>query len=94
MKDGDAPVHTIGLSLLADKDSIHHFEDIGYYHAPYLACPLADDVLASKRCVCVSRQSEDKINRTIDTNIYSCLPRWWKYGSGKRFLNQIDYKRD
>lgn len=91
---GDAPVHTIGLSLLADKDSIHHFEDIGYYHAPYLACPLADDVLASKRCVCVSRQSEDKINRTIDTNIYSCLPRWWKYGSGKRFLNQIDYKRD
>ena len=28
MKDGDAPVHTIGLSLLADKDSIHHFEDI------------------------------------------------------------------
>ncbi|RCK67670.1 putative mannosyltransferase KTR2 [Candida viswanathii] len=90
---GDAPVHTIGLSLLADKNAIHHFEDIGYYHAPYLSCPSARDVLSSKRCVCQPRQAEKEVNRTIDTNVYSCLPRWWKYGSGKRFLNEIDYQR-
>ncbi|KAL6452348.1 KTR2 Probable mannosyltransferase KTR2 [Candida maltosa Xu316] len=90
---GDAPVHTIGLSLLADKESIHHFEDIGYFHAPYLACPSSKDVLSSKRCVCQPHQSEEVMNRTIDINVYSCLPRWWKYGSGKRFLNEIEYKR-
>lgn len=90
---GDAPVHTIGLSLLADKNSIHHFEDIGYYHAPYLSCPSSRDVVSSKRCICQPRQAEKEINRTIDTNVYSCLPRWWKYGSGKKFLNEIDYKR-
>ncbi|KAI3403688.2 KTR2 [Candida oxycetoniae] len=88
---GDAPVHTIGLSLLADKNQIHHFEDIGYFHAPFLACPHSEDIITSKRCVCKAR--DEVVNKTIDTNVHSCLSRWWKYGSGKRFLNEIDYKR-
>ncbi|CUM67825.1 uncharacterized protein PRCAT00005532001 [Priceomyces carsonii] len=36
---GDAPVHSVGLSLFADKNDIHWFRDIGYYHDPYLNCP-------------------------------------------------------
>ncbi|KAI5966353.1 KTR2 [Candida pseudojiufengensis] len=90
---GDAPVHSIALSLLADKNSIHHFEDIGYYHAPFLACPHSEDIIASKRCICKPRDSSENINRTIDVNAHSCLSRWWKYGGGKTFLNEIDYKR-
>ncbi|KAI5955922.1 KTR2 [Candida jiufengensis] len=90
---GDAPVHSIGLSLLADKKAIHHFEDIGYYHAPFLACPHSEDIIASKRCICKPRDSQENINRTIDVNAHSCLSRWWKYGGGKTFLNEIDYKR-
>ncbi|KAK6203162.1 nucleotide-diphospho-sugar transferase [Scheffersomyces amazonensis] len=89
---GDAPVHSIGLNILADKNSIHHFEDIGYYHAPYLACPTSRDVIASKRCVCKAYGYDgDKITKPVDVNIHSCLSRWWKYGAGKSFLNDIDY---
>lgn len=88
---GDAPVHTIALSLLADKDLIHHFEDIGYYHAPFLSCPISEEIIASKRCVCQPRG--EAVNRTIDVNAHSCLARWWKYGAGRRFLNEVDYKR-
>lgn len=92
---GDAPVHTIGVSLLMDKNEIHHFEDIGYFHNPYLACPSAYDVLAAKRCICKTRNIEDKfINKIIDTSEFSCLSRWWRYGSGKKFLNDIDYSID
>lgn len=36
---GDAPVHSIGLGLFADKDKIHWFRDIGYQHIPYFNCP-------------------------------------------------------
>ena len=36
---GDAPVHSIGVSLFADKDKIHFFKDIGYDHDPYTNCP-------------------------------------------------------
>lgn len=36
---GDAPVHSLGLSLFADKSKIHWFRDIGYYHDPYQHCP-------------------------------------------------------
>ncbi|KAG7661875.1 KTR2 [[Candida] subhashii] len=89
---GDAPVHSIALALLADKDQIHHFEDIGYFHAPYLSCPSSEMIRASKRCICEPRV-EKKINKTIDVNVYSCLARWWKYGSGKTFLNDVDYTR-
>lgn len=36
---GDAPVHSIALSLLLPKDQIHYFDDLGYFHSPYYACP-------------------------------------------------------
>jgi hypothetical protein len=32
---GDAPVHSIGAALLAKKEQIHFFEDIGYRHEPF-----------------------------------------------------------
>ena len=32
---GDAPVHSIGAALLARKDQIHFFSDIGYRHEPF-----------------------------------------------------------
>lgn len=86
---GDAPVHTIGLGLLLDRNQIHHFEDIGYYHAPYLACPMSTDILASKRCVCRAIDDEEKV--PIDVEPFSCLSRWWRYGSGKTFLNQANH---
>ncbi|CAK9438184.1 uncharacterized protein LODBEIA_P24610 [Lodderomyces beijingensis] len=88
---GDAPVHSIGLSLLADKHQIHHFDDIGYYHAPFLSCPHSEEILASKRCICQPRAAP--VNVTIDVNTHSCLARWWRHGGGKRFLNEIDYRR-
>ncbi|ODV79818.1 glycosyltransferase family 15 protein [Suhomyces tanzawaensis NRRL Y-17324] len=89
---GDAPVHSIALNVLADKNKIHHFEDIGYFHAPYLACPSLIDVLTSKRCVCKARDGDQLISKPIDVNHYSCLSRWWRYGAGKTFLNDIDYE--
>lgn len=89
---GDAPVHSIGLNLLADKNSIHNFEDIGYYHLPYMACPTSADVVASKRCICKTKGFEENVLETpYDTQAFSCLSRWWRYGSGKTFLNNIDY---
>jgi alpha 1,2-mannosyltransferase len=36
---GDAPVHSIAAALLAPKDKLHFFEDIGYSHNPWTHCP-------------------------------------------------------
>lgn len=89
---GDAPVHSIGLSLLMDKAEIHHFEDIGYYHVPYMACPTSSDVISSKRCICKTKGLDNEVlTKPVDVDPFSCLPRWWRYGSGKNFLNEIDY---
>ncbi|PWW80083.1 Glycosyltransferase Family 15 protein [Tuber magnatum] len=68
---GDAPVHSIGVGLFAPKDSIHHFADFGYSHAPCSRCPQDDESHATGRCMCNRGQN-------FDTDGYSCLPRWWK----------------
>lgn len=36
---GDAPVHSVGLALFANKKDIHWFRDLGYEHDPYMNCP-------------------------------------------------------
>lgn len=36
---GDAPVHSIGAALFANKSQIHFFEDIGYRHEPFQVSP-------------------------------------------------------
>lgn len=87
---GDAPVHSIAVSLLLDKNAIHHFDDIGYHHAPYMSCPHSDEVRAIKRCICWKKDEENV--KGMDVAPPSCLPRWWRYGSGKRFLNEHEYQ--
>ncbi|GMM31704.1 putative mannosyltransferase [Martiniozyma asiatica (nom. inval.)] len=39
---GDAPVHSVGVGLFADKRQVHWFRDIGYKHHPYTNCPNSD----------------------------------------------------
>ncbi|CAI4050241.1 hypothetical protein SKDZ_14G2920 [Saccharomyces kudriavzevii ZP591] len=36
---GDAPVHSLGLSLTLDLDDVHYFRDIGYRHSTVRHCP-------------------------------------------------------
>ena len=31
---GDAPVHSIAANLFLDKDEVHYFDDVGYWHNP------------------------------------------------------------
>lgn len=44
---GDAPVHSIAVSLFEDKQKIHWFHDHGYKHHPYVNCP---DEPGTTRC--------------------------------------------
>lgn len=78
---GDAPVHSIGLGLLEDKNKLHHFEDIGYSHLPFDSCPVSTTLRYAKRCICDASHESN-----IDLKLHSCLKRWWKKGAGKRFL--------
>ena len=36
---GDAPVHSLGLSLILDVEDVHYFRDIGYRHDTLYHCP-------------------------------------------------------
>ena len=85
---GDAPVHTIAASLLLDKDDIIDFEDIGYTHPPFFTFPDSVSLQVGKRCIVPQNK------KNLDILPHSCLPRWWRYGSGKRFLREYFHEED
>lgn len=80
---GDAPVHSIAANLLLDKNEIIHFDEIGYMHAPYFTLPEAQYFKLKQRCIC--NQHEEA---RIDFSQISCLTRWWKDGTGKKFMRE------
>ncbi|GAA5995207.1 hypothetical protein JCM5350_008215 [Sporobolomyces pararoseus] len=63
---GDAPVHSIAAALFLQPQELHYFEDVGYFHNPFLNCP-AD---AADRCYC---NPNDQNNFAAHKNHwYSC----------------------
>lgn len=68
---GDAPVHSIGLGLFADKSKIHWFRDIGYEHMPYYNCPVNSK--------CNNRCQKGKFSRFKNLNNQNCQASWVKY---------------
>lgn len=66
---GDAPVHSIAASLMLQKDEIHFFNDIGYYHVPFTHCPTDEKTRMDLRCHCQPKNNFDwkgyscKLNR-------------------------------
>lgn len=67
---GDAPVHSIGLGLFADKSKIHWFRDIGYFHDPYMNCPNTD---STKNC------EVGKFSRWKHLEDQNCMASWIDY---------------
>lgn len=49
---GDAPVHSIAASLFLNKDELHFFDGIGYYHPDFSACPVEEPIRIQNKCVC------------------------------------------
>ncbi|KAK9481260.1 nucleotide-diphospho-sugar transferase [Lipomyces japonicus] len=58
---GDAPVHSIAASLFLDRDQIHWFYDIGYFHNPFTHCPEPASVYHDTgKCYCDPRNNFDR----------------------------------
>ncbi|KAJ3861532.1 glycosyltransferase family 15 protein [Lentinula novae-zelandiae] len=65
---GDAPMHGIAISLLLDRDRIHHFDDIAYEHTGWEQCPNpVSSAYERGRCDCDYDNSMD-----VKWKRYSC----------------------
>jgi alpha 1,2-mannosyltransferase len=63
---GDAPVHSIAAGLMLNKDEIHFFNDIAYYHVPFTHCPTGEQYRLDHKCSCNPKDN-------FDWNGYSCM---------------------
>lgn len=61
---GDAPVHSLGVAMLLNKNQVHWFEDIGYFHGPLWNCPKGR---ANDKCWCPEEESIETRNK-----VWSC----------------------
>lgn len=68
---GDAPVHTLAVSMLLEPSEVWFIDDLGYSHEPYTMCPKQLDSHLTNRCVC---------DPSVDfTDSYlSCTPHFLK----------------
>jgi alpha 1,2-mannosyltransferase len=73
---GDAPVHSIAAALFLDKSKIHFFDDIGYWHVPFLSCPISQEDRNRLHCTCPQRVPPD--TPIFTWHGYSCTPRYYK----------------
>ncbi|KAK6462150.1 nucleotide-diphospho-sugar transferase [Scheffersomyces coipomensis] len=67
---GDAPVHSVGVGLFADKSKVHWFRDIGYYHNPFYNCPNTPS----------KRGCETATFTNAILNSENCMASWIDYG--------------
>lgn len=67
---GDAPVHSIAASLFLEKDQIHYFPDIGYFHNPFHNCPINEDFRLEHNCACNPKDD-------FTFKDYSCGKQWY-----------------
>ncbi|KAI8997406.1 nucleotide-diphospho-sugar transferase [Pilobolus umbonatus] len=70
---GDAPVHSIAVSLFLNKSQVHFFDDIGYKHDPFMHCPSAREL--QKKCHCNAEESFGKVS-----SIYVTMTMCYNYG--------------
>ncbi|KAF9522713.1 nucleotide-diphospho-sugar transferase [Crepidotus variabilis] len=70
---GDAPVHSIAVSLLARRDQIHYFSDIGYKHDVLSNCPQGEQHRRGK-CWCNPQSSHQVTNGVLEPS--SCLAKY------------------
>ena len=68
---GDAPVHSIAVSLLMDRSEIHHFDQIAYYHPPFYSCSVDDETRIKNKCSCDPAKD-------FTWQGYSCTGRYYK----------------
>lgn len=71
---GDAPVHSMGVALFADKKDVHWFQDIGYHHSPYLNCPNSPNTDGCRTGAFTHGGSLENQN---------CMGQWIDYAMGK-----------
>lgn len=74
---GDAPVHSIAASLFLNRDKVHFFEDVGYYHVPFHNCPVSKATRLAKNCVC-------NPNEDFTWRPHSCTTRYYSLKNLKR----------
>lgn len=92
---GDAPVHSIGAALMLDKNDIHFFDNIGYYHPPLMHCPKTAPGKAllpngRAKCYCAHESSFD-----FDDGRSSCLYQYLELHGINSTKASIDfYKPD
>jgi len=82
---GDAPVHSIAVSLFLPKDKIHYFHDVGYNHGVYTQCPLNLEFRKQHKCTCTP--SSDFTFRG-----YSCGKKYFEKMGLEKPAEWVDYQ--
>lgn len=91
---GDAPIHSIGVTMLLLRTEILYLGDTGYNHMPNRDCPRDAVIREKKRCTCDPKDEHS-------WSKWSCIPRWYEMNEFEKplyadfeFVNNHKFEND
>ncbi|ODV83013.1 glycosyltransferase family 15 protein [[Candida] arabinofermentans NRRL YB-2248] len=82
---GDAPVHTIAVAFLMNRDKVHLFQDIAYKHTVAGSCPLDDSFRKKAKCIC------DPSNDWMLSSGSSCNLKFLEFTNSEKMIDFNKY---
>ncbi|ODV84237.1 glycosyltransferase family 15 protein, partial [[Candida] arabinofermentans NRRL YB-2248] len=67
---GDAPIHSIAVSILLPYTQLQYFTNTGYYHAPNMQCDGSPQMIIDNECTC--SPTDD-----FAWDTHSCIPKFF-----------------
>lgn len=99
---GDAPIHTIAVSILLPHNKLKFFSNTGYFHSPNLQCDGSPEMITNNECICSSEEDSSWGDQSCIPKLYDIHSDWERpfYASKNKYipihdkrLRQLEQKR-
>ncbi|QPG75438.1 hypothetical protein FOA43_002792 [Brettanomyces nanus] len=85
---GDAPIHSIAVSILLPHNRLKHFTSTGYLHKPNLQCDGSSEMMIENECICSPEDDGSWGDQSCIPKIYDIHKDWQRpwYAPKERYL--------
>ncbi|VEU20642.1 DEKNAAC101641 [Brettanomyces naardenensis] len=73
---GDAPIHTIAISILLKHNKLKFFSNTGYFHSPNLECSGSAQMILENECICTPEEDSSWGDQSCIPKLYDIHEDW------------------
>lgn len=85
---GDAPIHTLAVSILLPHNKLKFFSNTGYFHSPNLQCDGSPRMIRDNECICSSKEDSAWGDQSCIPKLFDIHKDWERpfYAPKNRYI--------